>query len=157
MRFEPIGEGFVSRRDPASVTAVAAGPRCALGPDGEILCTFMVQSRLAVNDFVPLLARSRDAGMTWEEPQPIWPELRDRYSLFCSISRARSGELFLYGIRIPMDGAMPDSDANCGFRGGAGTHVHYQRRAMGSLLCAVSELRPGSIGGPRADCLPPQR
>ncbi len=103
MRFEPIGEGFVSRRDPASVTAVAAGPRCALGPDGEILCTFMVQSRLAVNDFVPLLARSRDAGMTWEEPQPIWPELRDRYSLFCSISRARSGELFLYGIRIPID------------------------------------------------------
>jgi len=103
MRFEELGRGFVSRRDPAGPQPVAAGPRCALAPEGDLVCTFMVQSKLGVNDFVPLLARSSDGGATWSEPRPIWPHLTSRWSLFVSVSRAPSGELFLYGIRTPID------------------------------------------------------
>ena len=103
MKFTTIREGFVSKREPGSATAVAAGPRCAVTGDGQVLCTFLVQSKLGVNDFLPVLSRSHDSGVTWEEAQPIWPHLASRWSIFCSISRAPGGELFLYGMRIPID------------------------------------------------------
>ena len=70
---------------------------------GDVLCSFMVQSKLGVNDFVPMLARSRDNGASWTEPRPVWPQLASRRSLFGSISSSPSGDLFLYGISIPID------------------------------------------------------
>lgn len=103
MRFETIARGFVSRRDPDGPQPVAAGSRCALARQGDVVCTFMVQSKLGINDFVPVLARSADGGITWSEPRPIWPHLASRYSLAVSVSRAPSGDLFLYGIRTPID------------------------------------------------------
>jgi len=33
----------------------------------------MVQSKLGINDFVPMLARSVDNGATWSEPVPVFP------------------------------------------------------------------------------------
>ncbi len=98
-----LQQGFVSARNPGSSTAVAAGSRCAVRSDGNLICTFMVQSKLAINDFVPMQAFSFDHGVTWREAQPIWPHLRDRFSIFCSVSRAPSGELFLYGTRTSID------------------------------------------------------
>src|SRR5207244_6058032 len=65
--------------------------------------TCRVQSKLGTNDFTPMIARSTDGGSTWSDEHPIWPELEGRSSLFCSVSRAPSGELFLYGIRTPID------------------------------------------------------
>ncbi|MDQ2945120.1 MAG: glycoside hydrolase [Acidobacteriota bacterium] len=82
---------------------MAAGPRCAISSDGHVICTFIVQSKLGINDFVPMQSRSRDGGLTWEEAQPIWPNLAHDFSIFCSVSGSPSGELFLYGIQIPID------------------------------------------------------
>jgi hypothetical protein len=101
--FEVVAQGFVSRRDPGAPNPVAAGSRCAVTAEGGVVCTFMVQSKLGTNDFTPVIARSTDGGLTWSDERPIWPELSRRSSLFCSVSRAPSGELFLYGTRTPID------------------------------------------------------
>jgi hypothetical protein len=102
MRLEILEEGFVSKRSPETSRPLAVGSRTAQTSTGEILCSYMVQSALGINDFVPVLSRSRDAGKTWEEESPIWPDLVETHSLFGSISRAPSGELFMYGISTPI-------------------------------------------------------
>ena len=96
-----LSEGFVTRREPGTPTAVAAGSRCALTPDGELVCTYMVQSALGVNDFVPTVSRSSDLGKTWTEQGPIWPHLKDRMSDFVSVSRAPSGNHWSQQIAQP--------------------------------------------------------
>ena len=78
MGWEKISEGFVTRREPGTPTAVAAGSRCVLTDGGDLVCTYMVQSKLGVNDFVPTVSRSTDLGETWTEQRPIWPHLTDR-------------------------------------------------------------------------------
>ncbi|MBM3261908.1 MAG: exo-alpha-sialidase [candidate division Zixibacteria bacterium] len=103
MKYEIIAEGFVTRRSESGPTSVAACSRCAITEDGEIVCTYAVQETLGQNDFKQMLSRSRDGGITWEEQGFLWSHLHDRYSLIGSISRALDGELFLYGIRIPID------------------------------------------------------
>jgi len=102
MRFEFLEEGFVSKRDVKSLQPVSVGSRTVQTLSGDILCSYMVQSALGVNDFVPMLSRSRDAGKTWEEESPIWPDLAETHSIFGSISREPSGKLFLYGIVTPI-------------------------------------------------------
>jgi hypothetical protein len=86
--------------------------------NGDVLCTFMLQSGLGINDFVTMQTVSRDGGLTWDEARPVWPHLASRYSLFGSVSRAPSGELFLYGIRFPIDQAGESfwSDATQGMK-----------------------------------------
>ena len=118
MRWEKRSEGFVTRREPGAATAIAAGSRCALTPRGDLVCTYVVQSKLGVNDFVPTLSRSADLGETWTEQGPIWPHLRERSSDFVSLSRAASGDLFLYGIETPIDepGETFWSDATQGLK-----------------------------------------
>src|SRR5215475_11371281 len=92
--FETLAEGFVYR------VPVSCGPRCLVTPTGDVLCAFMAQSKLGINDFVAMLARSTDGGLTWSEPAPLFArEITDRYSIFCSIGPG----LFLYGIRTPID------------------------------------------------------
>ena len=102
MKWEKLEEGFVTRREPGTPTAVAAGSRCARTMQGDLVCTYMVQSKLGINDFVPTISRSADQGRTWVEQGPIWPQLEDRFSYFVSVSRAPSGDLFLYGLEIPI-------------------------------------------------------
>jgi hypothetical protein len=97
-----LAEGYVSRRQASTATAIAAGPRCVVAESGEIACSFVVQSALGVNDFATLIARSRDSGLTWDEARPVWPD-RAGESIFCSISRAPSGDLFLTGMRWTID------------------------------------------------------
>ena len=118
MKFEPLNQGFVSQRTVNTPTAVAAGSRCALTPEGDLVCTFMVQSALGINDFVPLLSRSRDKGKTWVEEGPLWPELQDKFSLFGSVSRSPSGELFFFGTSTNIDrrGESFWSDATQGMK-----------------------------------------
>ena len=103
MKLEVIKEGFVSQREPDTPTAVAAGSRSAVTTTGDLICTYVVQSALGINDFVTMLSRSIDGGETWQEQGPIWPHLIDRYSIFCSVSRSPAGELFLFGERTPID------------------------------------------------------
>src|SRR5437899_1134932 len=60
MRFVTVSEGFVSRL--SEKLAIAAGPRCAIMPSGELLCSFVLTSKLGTNDFLPVLYRSSDLG-----------------------------------------------------------------------------------------------
>jgi len=101
--FEIVAEGFVSRRPETGPTSFAGGARCAWTPRGDLVCTFMVQSQLGVNDFKPMLARSADGGITWREPGFIWPDLVASYSIFGSIGRGSDGELLFFGARYPID------------------------------------------------------
>jgi hypothetical protein len=71
--------------------------------EGEFVCTYAVQSALGVNDFTPLLSRSRDGGKGWTEQGPIWPDLKEKFSLFGSVSASPSGDLFFYGTRTSID------------------------------------------------------
>ena len=117
MAFEILDRGFVSKRATDAENPVSAGSRCVTMPEG-LLCTFMVQSKLGINDFIPVISRSNDLGRTWSPDEPIWPHLAGRFSLFGSVSRSRDGELFLYGIRTPIDtpGETFWSDATQGLK-----------------------------------------
>ena len=99
---ERLEEGWVSQREPGP-TAIAAGSRAVRANKGELVCSFMVQSKLGINDFKTMLARSRDGGRTWSEPTTLWPEVADRYAIFGSISRSADGRLWFYGARCAID------------------------------------------------------
>jgi sialidase-1 len=96
-------EGFVTLRTPQTSASVAAAPRCALTSEGELVCTFIVQSELGSNDFVPILTRSHDGGLTWTEQGPLWLHLQKTFSIFGSVSRDVQGNLFFYGTQTPID------------------------------------------------------
>lgn len=100
-----VDEGFVTRRQAGTDTAVAAGPRCVVTRAGEVLCSYMVQRELGLNDFKPALARSSDGGASWQEQGLIWPKLQEDYSIFGSISIAADGECLFFGARTPIDAA----------------------------------------------------
>lgn len=116
--FEHLSEGFISRREAGTPTASAMGPRCALTRNGDIVCTFTVQSRMGINDFKPMLARSADSGLTWTEQGPIWPHLQETWSIFGSVSRDNAGNLYYFGSRTPIDepGGPNWSDATQGLK-----------------------------------------
>jgi len=118
LRFERLKEGFVSLRQPNTPTSVAAGPRAVETGTGELLCSYMVQSALGINGFIPTLSRSKDGGETWEEQGPIWPHLKTTHSLFGSISRTGAGQLFVYGSSTPISqsGETFWSDATQGLK-----------------------------------------
>lgn len=103
MRFSRVDEGFVFRTIPGGKQALAVGPRSAVAPTGEVLCTFPTQSKLGINDFTPELCRSSDGGRNWTSCGPIWPHLQGKYSLFVSISRDNAGRMFLFGSRTPIE------------------------------------------------------
>ena len=103
MQFEVLSEGFVHQTKADTSAAVAAMPRCAVTENGEVVCTFVVQQELGMNDFKPMIARSRDGGETWADSRFIWPHLHDSYCIVGSVSRAPSGELFFFGTRTPID------------------------------------------------------
>ena len=103
MKIEIIAEGFITRRQPGTPLSLTGGSRCVSRGRGELACSFMAQAALGLNDFKPMIARSKDNGATWEEAQLIWPELQDRYSIFGSISSAPNGDLYFYGMRTRID------------------------------------------------------
>jgi hypothetical protein len=94
--------GSVSIREANTPTSVASGPRCVVTIGRDLVCTFMVQSALGVNDFVPVIARSSDDGKCWGTERPIWPHLKQRFSIFGAISRSSDGDLYFFGTRTPI-------------------------------------------------------
>ena len=102
MNYEILGTGLLHRCANIGPESVAATSRPVVTRDGELLCSFHLQSGLGVNDFAPCLSRSKDGGKTWEFEGIIWPHLRGKYSINCSISKAPNGDLFLYGFRMPI-------------------------------------------------------
>lgn len=78
----------------------------------------MVQSKLGINDFKPLLTRSKDGGRTWSEPVSMWPHREKTHSIFGAISRAPNGDLFYFGSSYAIDtpGETFWSDATQGLK-----------------------------------------
>lgn len=101
--FETLAQGFVTVSDPNRAKTAASGPRCVVTDEGDLLCSYMLNSGNGINDFIPTLARSSDLGTTWTVQGPVWPGLTDRFSIFASLSKAPDGTLFLYGFRTPID------------------------------------------------------
>lgn len=103
MQYEILQEGLVTRREPGTPTATACGSRAVIDVHGELVCSYMVQSALGVNDFKPMISRSSDGGATWREQGLIWPHLQHTYSIFGSVSQAPDRTLFFFGSRTPID------------------------------------------------------
>ena len=101
MKYEILNKGFIYQNSEEEHSPVAITSRCAVTRTGKILCSFMLQSDLGVNDFAPYQAISSDGGINWKVSGPIWPRLRDKYSINNSISRSPNGDLFLFGSRTP--------------------------------------------------------
>lgn len=153
-RFEILRQGHVCKRQPGDATPVAAGPRIVVAGNGDLVCTYMVQTKLAINDFIPVLARSTDGGKTWRETGAVWPGLIGKWSLFVSVSRDQSGRLFLFGSRCPIDtpGESFWSDATQGLKQNemiwADSTDHgltwSQPRVIGNLMPGSAEA-PGAM------------
>jgi len=102
---EVINTQFVYQPPDGAAKPTAVGARLANLGSGRLICTFMLQSVLGVNDFLPVCCYSEDEGETWSEPKPLWPDLAERYSIFASISRQpdKKGRLMMFGVRTPID------------------------------------------------------
>ncbi len=101
-QFDVLESGNVIQRTPEHPKPLAAMSRCVVAGNGDILCTYLTQAKLGLNDFVSGLSRSNDGGRTWKEQGLIWPDVTD-WSMACSISRSPEGRLFLFGGRTHID------------------------------------------------------
>ena len=155
MNYEIIDQGYIVRCQPGTATAVAAGARCAVTLQGELICTFIAQAALGGNDFKPMISRSSDGGKSWSAPSAIWPELQERFSIFTSISRAPSGELMLFGSRTPIDspGESFWSEATQGLKQNALFWTYSNDGALTwAPLAGIPMPNPGSAEAPGPMC-----
>ena len=92
--FRKIAEGdvFATTKE----NACTSGPRCAVLADGSLACAFMINSKGGANDFVPMIAYSKD-GVEWTEAKPVWPALEGKKSIFASLRGAGDGQVCLAG------------------------------------------------------------
>ena len=97
--FRKLAEGDVFT---TTAECATSGPRTAVLKDGGIVCTFMVNSRGGANDFVPMIAWSRD-GVSWSKARPIWPELTGKESTFVSVRNTLDGRFCLCGVQWHID------------------------------------------------------
>lgn len=91
--FRKISEGDVFVSGDGRMTS---GPRVAVLPDGALACSFMLNSKSGANDFVPMIACSKD-GEEWSEAREIYPELTGKKSTFISLRNTHDGRLVLGG------------------------------------------------------------
>ena len=92
--FRKIAEGDVFAT--TKLDACTSGPRTAILADGSLACSFMINSKGGANDFVPMIAYSKD-GSAWSEAVPVWPELIGKKSAFVSLRGAGEGQVCLAG------------------------------------------------------------
>ena len=103
MAITKIDEGFIIRQKGDEPKPVVVGPRCTAARNGDLICSANFQSQIGINDFEVNLSRSSDGGQTWSQAQPVWPDLRENFGLYASISSSPTGELYLYGLYMPID------------------------------------------------------
>ena len=109
-RLKALEQGWISRQGPGE-TFRAGSPRCALSPGEEIICVFMMATVMGTNDLRPMATRSADGGLTWSDPEPLWPKLAGDWSIFVSVSRSGDGDLFVFGDRTRID--VPGESSWC--------------------------------------------
>jgi len=150
--FKIVDEGFVYR---AVRNTVACGSRCVLSDTGEIICSFMVQSGLGINDFIPVIVRSRD-GQKWSSPVMPWQHLSNIYSIFGSISRSHDGQMFFFGTRTKIDvhGESFWSEATQGLKDNELVYAHSADDGRSwSELFVIPKPIPGAAEAPGAMCV----
>jgi len=96
--FRKIAEGDVFATKDSCATS---GPRCAVLPDGGVLCTFMINSRGGANDFVTMAAYA-GSDLSFGEAKPVWPDLIGKKSLFGSVRRGADGKYSIAGQVFPI-------------------------------------------------------
>ena len=92
--FRKIAEGDIFAMP--SDNGNTSGPRSVVLSDGSLACTFMLNSKSGCNDFVPMIAYSKD-GIAWTKATQIWPELEGKKSVFVSLRGAGDGQVCLAG------------------------------------------------------------
>ena len=112
--FRKISEGDVFISKDGRMTS---GPRVAVLPDGTLACSFMLNTKSGANDFVPMIAYSKD-GETWSEAKEIYPELTGKMSTFISVRNTHDGRIVLGGKQWKIDGEGEAfwSDEACGMK-----------------------------------------
>lgn len=112
--FRKLAEGdvFSTMEDCA-----ASGPRVSILPDGNFICSFMINSGNGLNDFVPMVAYSKD-GLNWGESKQMWPSLVGKESAFVSVRPSADGKMTVAGQCFPIDepGEAFWSDEACGMK-----------------------------------------
>lgn len=95
---------IISEGDVFATTADCAtsGPRCAVLPDGRVVCTFMINSFGGANDFVPMIAVS-DKDLNFGNAEKLWQELEGKESLFGSVRLGSDGRYSFAGQVFPID------------------------------------------------------
>jgi hypothetical protein len=154
MRFDTLQAGWVHRSD-SPAGGVAVGSRVARLPNGELVCSFMRQSAIGINDLGPVLSRSIDGGRSWSPPKPVWPHLADRWSNFVSISADQAGGLYLFGTRTKIDrpGEPVWSDATQGLKANELAWAHSaDGGATWSEPHVIPMPAPGAAEAPGALC-----
>jgi len=167
MRFETVDEGFIYRVASPSPPAplplgeggegeACAAPRTAVAANGDIVCSFTVNSGLGINDFRTFIARSADGGRTWALQGQLWPHLQATQSINVSLSRSPRGDLFLFGMRFPIDtpGETFWSDASQGLK--QNELIWAQSSDSGrtwSEPAVIPMQIPGSAEAPGAMCI----
>ena len=98
-------------------------------------------ANMALN--TPMLARSRDGGVTWHEHQPIWPHLVEDWSIYVSISRAADGQL----ARVdPVHLPHPDADGRAARGQQDRVRLRRPHRAPGELQVGEGRVVGGVAG-----------
>ncbi len=111
--YDVLAEGFIYQCPGSEEAGATVTSRCVVTDTGVLLSSFMTQTKLGSNDFVPCLAESVDGGVSWRMRGPIWPHLRDWYSINASISRSPTGELLLFGSRTPRNPDVAEESFWC--------------------------------------------
>lgn len=95
LRFEALDEGFVVR-------GLGACSRVVVTDGGDLVCTYVLRSGAGRPDYAVHQSRSTDRGRTWTAEGPVWPSLVGPASMSLALSRARNGDLLLYGTSTPV-------------------------------------------------------
>lgn len=98
--FKKITEGNVFAT--TEKNCMVSGSRCAVLPDGKLICVFNTESGAGINDFLPCAAYSED-GMSWTEAKPIWPELIGTRAHTAVVRNTEDGRISLCGIGFDVD------------------------------------------------------
>jgi len=100
--FQVVDKGFIWYARKNTRYKIASGPRCIVTDKGEVICSFMVQTALGVNNFRPVIVRSHNCR-TWSGFTMPWMHLSSKYSIFGSISKSYDGQIFFFGARTVID------------------------------------------------------
>ena len=146
MKFEKISEGMVYDVAGSETGLIVSGPRCVLTKEKDLLCTFFAQKAMGVNDFEVMYSRSYDRGDKWTASKSVWPDMKNRYSINCSVSRSTEGELFLYGMKTRIDrpGEPNWCDATQGLKQ---NELVYARSGDSGLTWTKPQVIPMPIAG----------